>query len=277
MIIEWNRAFTMRKLCIDMDDIDGNEIIVKGQDAKHLANVMRFSPGMNIDLCDGKGRNFKAEIRTISSDYVLLDIVEEFSLSSESPAYIVFGQGMLKDKKMDIIIRHLTELGVSEWIPFFATRSIPKPKPKRLGLRMERWKKIAKEALNQCGRSIVPHIRKPVNFSEFLCLYGNDADYNIRNHKIIFWENASRPIDELRDDVKFNDGCGESGKDCNNGKIIVLIGPEGGFTEDEINLAYEKGFKAYSLGPRILRAETASIASCSLIQNIFGDLGRKSA
>lgn len=249
----------MRKLYINANNINNGKAVVKGQDAKHLISVMRLSPGSRIELCDGKGTDFKAEIETISSQIVTLKILEKFSSLSESPVHITFAQGMLKDKKMDMLIRHLTELGISEWVPFFADRSIPNPNPKRIRSRMERWKRIAREALNQCGRSVVPHIGDPVQFQDLIQLYKTGYE------KIIFWEKASCPIDAIREqDNKTVD------------RIIILIGPEGGLTENEVKSAEKTGFKTYTLGPRILRAETASIAACSLVQNIFGDLGRKS-
>ena len=245
----------MRKLYINADNINDGKAIIKDQDARHLINVLRLTPGTQIELCDGRGTDFKAEIETMSSRIVTLKILEKYSSPSESPAHITFAQGMLKDKKMDILVRHLTELGIAEWVPFFAQRSIPKPDSKRIISRMERWKRIAKEALNQCGRSVLPRIGDPVPFNDLISQYSGDYQ------KIIFWEKASCPLNSIRD---------QDNKTME--KIIIIIGPEGGLTEDEIKFAWQYGFKTYSLGPRILRAETASIAACSLIQNIFGDL-----
>ncbi len=271
----------MRKLYVDIQNIHGKEAVIKGQDAKHLANVMRLSPGDALEICDGKGKDFKTEIRTISSGAVILDIIEELSCASESPAHIIFAQGMLKDKKMDMLVRHLTELGIAEWIPFFAERSVPKPNLKKIRQRQERWKRIAREALNQCGRSVVPYIGMPVQFNELIQSY--DESYV---QKIIFWEKSSCPIDVIRDKelmdkepedkIKTDSVAGHKNHTPGK-KIIILTGPEGGFTDDEIQLARRNGFKACSLGPRILRAETASIAACALVQNIFGDFGRKSS
>ncbi len=266
----------MRKLYVDIQNIHGKEAVIKDQDAKHLANVMRLSPGDVLEICDGQGRDFKTEIRTISSVSVTLDIIEELSYASESPAHIIFAQGMLKDKKMDMLVRHLTELGIAEWIPFFAERSVPKPNLKKIRQRRERWERIAREALNQCGRSVVPYIGMPVQFNELIQSY--DDSYI---QKIIFWEKSSCPIDVIRgkepaDKIKTDSVAGHNNHTPGK-KIIILTGPEGGFTEDEIKFARRNGFKACSLGPRILRAETASIAACALVQNIFGDFGRKSS
>ena len=267
----------MRKLYVDKKNINGKEAVITGQDAKHLANVMRLNPGAELEICDGQGRDFKAEIRTISSSAVMLEIVGELSNSSESPAYIIFAQGMLKDKKMDMLVRHLTELGISEWIPFFAERSVPKPNPVKIRQRHGRWKKIAREALNQCGRSVVPYIGMPLKFNELVQAHDTCAQ------KIIFWEKSLRPLDlirdkekNLKDKIEINLSS-EHNNQNHRKKIIILTGPEGGFTYDEIEFGRQHGFETYSLGPRILRAETASIAACALVQNIFGDFGRKSS
>jgi len=214
-----------------------------------------------VELVNGKGTMVRAEIETISPQSVDLVIVDESSTRSESPVHITIAQGMLKDKKMDMLIRHLTELGICEWIPFISSRSIPKPDAKRIMARMERWDKIAREALKQCGRSVVPIIGKSVQFADILAM-GAAFD-----QKIAFWENATTPIACAREHGQTH-GIGAAKR------IIVMIGPEGGFSKEEIEAAKENGFTSYSLGPRILRAETASITAATLVQHFFGDLGK---
>lgn len=251
----------MRRFFITPEAISGNRAVIQGQEARHLATVLRLVPGDTVELVDGKGTMVKAEIETISPQNINLVIIEESSTKSESPVHITIAQGMLKDKKMDMLIRHLTELGICEWIPFVSSRSIPKPDSKRLMARMERWNKIAMEALKQCGRSVVPIIGKSVQFTEILEM-GSDFD-----QKIAFWENAATPIACAREH-------GQKHGIEPPKRIIVMIGPEGGFSKEEIEAAKENGFTAYSLGPRILRAETASITAATLVQHFFGDLGK---
>lgn len=251
----------MRRFFITPEAISGNRAVIQGQEARHLATVLRLVPGDTVELVDGKGTMVRAEIETISPQNINLVIIEESSTKSESPVHITIAQGMLKDKKMDMLIRHLTELGICEWIPFVSSRSIPKPDSKRLMARMERWNKIAMEALKQCGRSVVPIIGKSVQFTEILEM-GSDFD-----QKIAFWENAATPIACAREH-------GQKHGIEPPKRIIVMIGPEGGFSKEEIEAAKENGFTAYSLGPRILRAETASITAATLAQHFFGDLGK---
>jgi 16S rRNA (uracil1498-N3)-methyltransferase len=182
-----------------------------------------------------------------------LDIIEELSSATESLIHITLCSGMLKDNKMDLVIKYATQLGIRSWVPFFSERSIPSPDAKRMQKRVERWESIARESLKQCRRSRLPEICRPQDFETVLTL-PESSDI-----KLAFWEKASARLDTLQR----KDGAG---------RIFILIGPEGGFSDHEVGLAQQKGFASWSLGPRILRAETASIASCTLVQHIFGDM-----
>ena len=246
----------MRRFYVNKKDINNNKAIIKGQDAIHLALVLRLLPGNIVELVDGKNVNYKAEIITISPFEIKLLILNKELSITESPIHISIAQAILKNKKMDVLIRYLTELGITEWIPFFSQRSIPKPCPKRIKSRIIRWENIAKQALKQCKRSNLPIIKEPIQFDKIINI---SKFYDI---KIAFWEKSSLSINTIKKQNKNNIN-----------KIFVLIGPEGGFSDHEIQLAKNNGFNTFSLGPRILRAETACIAGCTLIQNIFGDLG----
>jgi len=243
----------MQKFIIPKIDTIPSKAMIHGQDAKHIYKVLRLNKGDCIDITNGEGKDFTAIITFISPDSIELDIIDGYDSLTESPIDITLCSGMLKDKKMDLVIKHVTQLGIQTWIPFFCERSIPTPDVKRMKKRINRWEIIARESLKQCRRSRLPRILKPLSFNKLLNL---STSYDL---KIAFWEKASQRLDTLK-------------KDSPNLKIIILIGPEGGFSETEIMMAKEKGFLSYSLGPRILRAETASISSCTLIQHILGDL-----
>jgi len=246
----------MRRFFIKPSDIRDNTAEITGQDARHLTTVLRITCDDTVELFDGEGHDFKARVETATARRVTLTITETSVSRRESPAHITIAQGMLKDKKMDMLIRHLTELGIVEWIPFFGARSVPKPDEKRVQQRMKRWEKIAKEALKQCGRSLAPGIKQPVSFQQLL-----EASDNY-DEKIAFFEKATVPLTHLQEKNR------EPGR-----KFIVLIGPEGGFSDREAAAAEDHGFGTFTLGPRILRAETASITACALVQHFFGDLG----
>ena len=160
---------------------------------------------------------------------------------------------------MDGLVRQLSELGITQWLPFFAQRSVPRLNQKDFSARLKRWQKIAKEALKQCKRGRVLEIRDPVSFESMLAQSRN-CDL-----KIAFWEEESVPLKELpmqsKQEIK---------------TIFALLGPEGGFTVQEIETARENGFIIAGLGPRILKAETATVAACALLQYLYGDMGKKS-
>ncbi len=243
----------MQKFIISKINCVPSKANIQGQDAKHISRVLRLTPGDRIEITDGKGKDYTAIITCISPDNIELDIIDKYNSLTESPIDITLGSGMLKDKKMDLVIKHVTQLGIRNWVPFFCERSIPTPDAKRMEKRFQRWETIAKEALKQCRRSRLPQISKPLSFEKMLNKF---SSYDL---KIAFWEKSTQRLATLE-------------KTSNHKKIIVLIGPEGGFSEKEIKMAKKKGFLSYCLGPRILRAETASISSCTLIQHILGDI-----
>ncbi len=244
----------MQKFLIPHNDINGGKAVIRGQDAKHIAKVLRMRVRDKLLFTDGNGKDYTSIIIGIYPGEINLLIKTDSDSRFESPARITVFQGMLKDNKMDTLIRHLTELGIHAFTPLLCERTVPKPNKKRMDARLIRWKKISAEALKQCNRSILPEINRPVAFSDMF-VTGSTFDL-----KIAFWENAGIPLSELN----------QKSADIKN--IAILIGPEGGFSKTEAELAETQGFHLYSLGPRILRAETASMTACSLIQHYYGDI-----
>ena len=243
----------MQKFIISEIEILPSRTNLIGQDAKHIFKVLRKKKGDKILVTDGNGKDYNTIITKASPDIIEIEIIDKFDSITEPPIDITLCSGMLKEKKMDFIIKHVTQLGVQKWIPFFCERSIPNPNIKKITVRKKRWKTIAKESLKQSNRSCVPQISEPVNF---ITLMEQSDNYDL---KIAFYEKSGQKIKTKQDSLSPK-------------KIILLIGPEGGFSRDEIGIAEKKGFLSRGLGPRILRAETASIAACTLIQYIFGDI-----
>ncbi len=249
----------MRYFYIEQSPDAGDTVTITGSDKNHIKSVLRLKPGDAIGLLDGRGFEYHAEILSFSSRGVEVFAKEKIpAAAAESPANITVGQGFLKEKKMDNLVRQLTELGISKWVPFMAARSVPRPEKHQLANRMKRWKTISGQAIKQCRRGRAMEIGKTLPFEEMLDFA---EGYDV---KIVFWENqAENPESAITPP-------GGSGN-----RIFVIIGPEGGLTEDEVDQAMAKGFVVAGLGPRILRAETATIAACTLVQYIFGDLGKK--
>jgi len=248
----------MRYFFIEQAQVAGQTPVVTGSDARHIKNVLRLKLGDKIGLFDGQGLEYEARILTISSGSVKVSIIRSFPSIAESPVQITIAQAFLQYRKMDGLVRQLTELGITKWIPFIAKRSVPRPNDRRLSARMKRWERIAREALKQCKRARIPEIGDTVSFDEML---NTGKGYDL---KIAFWENESRPVGfelSTMPDGQFQ-------------KILIMLGPEGGFTSEEIECARACGFITAALGPRILRTETATIAACSLVQYLFGDMGK---
>ncbi len=226
-----------------------------GAEAGHICRVLRLSAGDAVEIFDGTGDGYRAQIVSVSPKRVVFTIKASFPLLSESDVHITLAQGILKDRKMDNLIRHVTELGIGRWVPFYAARSVPVPGRRGLGKRLERWNKIALEAVKQCRRGRIPQITPADNLDDVLSA-SNEYDL-----KIIFWEGATRAFDILQTAPQYPR------------KILIVVGPEGGFNADEVHRMQEYGFLTAGLGPRILRAETATLAACTLVQYRFGDMG----
>jgi len=229
---------------------------ISGPDAKHIIKVLRLTEGDRLFLFDGNGFDYEAEIARVSSEKVEVNILKKFPSKTEPVVHITVAQALLKDRKMDDIIRQLTELGIFRWIPFPAHRSVSRLDRQRLSSRMERWERIAKESLKQCGRNNTPAIISADSFEAMLSLSENS------DMKIIFWENETAALTDFK-----------SLHEKPVQHIFMGIGPEGGFTEEEIEKATACGFRTLSLGPRILKSDTATVSACTLMQYLYGDLG----
>jgi 16S rRNA (uracil1498-N3)-methyltransferase len=243
----------MQKFLINRDHIHEDRIILEGSDVRHIVKVLRLSTGDPLALTDGRGTDFSGRILSCDRGRVAVEILEAYPSRTESPLSLTVCTGMLKHQKMDDVIQGLTQIGITRWIPFFCERSVPSPDEKALSRRMQRWQTIADETIKQCQRSRVVDISYPVTFTHILNM-GDAYD-----HCIAFWEQGGEPLSRLTPMKGTN-------------RALVLIGPEGGFSESEIRAASEKGFVPYSLGPRILRAETASLCGAALVQHRLGDM-----
>ncbi len=249
----------MRHFFIDPSQATNSLVAIQRSEAHHIKNVLRLKPGDRIKLFDGTGFEYDAVIRNMSPAQVDVEIRTKVRASLGPGAQIMVAQAFLKEKKMDDLVRKLCELGVAKWIPFFSQRSIARPDVSRLAGRSRRWQRIAAEALKQCRRIDLPEITTAHSFEEVL-EFSQTCDLNI-----VFWENQSTP---LRRDIAPNDK-------HDSRKILLMLGPEGGFSQEEIEMAKRSGFVVAGLGPRILRAETATLAAVTLVQYLFGDMGTR--
>lgn len=227
----------------------GASIEITGAEVRHIKDVLRLNIGEKLLLFDGSGYEFTGMINAINKDRVIVNIIESMKGETESPVEIILGQGIPKSDKMDFIVQKSTELGVSRIVPIFSERVIPKSFNSS---KIERWRKIAVEACKQSGRVKVPTISEPESLDRFV----KDADPS--SLKLVPWEGEKNS--SLKNVLPNN---------LTSSKVTFFIGPEGGLTISEIAHAKESGFMPVSLGRRILRTETSSLAFLSIIQYLY--------
>lgn len=258
----------MIRLFLPPGTFSSEKVIISGEKAHHLNTVLRIKSGEFISVFDGLGNRYIYKVLKVHKKDVIAEKITKEQYSTESPLQVTIAQGIPKSEKMDIIIQKSTELGVRRLIPLITERSQVRHAEKTM-----RWRKIAISASQQSGREIIPEIEEPVEFNEFINRQGIFKG-------IIFFEeekhgNLKKILAGLKDESlapsPFPLPSGERVKV--KGDVILLIGPEGGFSEKEVNQAVQKGFIMASLGPRILRTETAAITALSIIQYELGDIG----
>lgn len=235
-----------------------NQITIVGDDLRHISKVLRLKVDDRVEVCDGAQMDYICKIQSISKDNILLSIVDKKESKGEPPIQVVLYQGIPKSSKMDLIIQKTVELGISEIVPVEMKRSVVRfKKDKDKQDRQERWQKIALEAAKQSKRGLVPRVHLPISFHEAV----EDSQKNQVN--IMAYEGEDRL--GFRDLIKSFDG-------KNISRIGIWIGPEGGLDGAELEKAKKSNMDLISLGPRILRTETAGFTILNLIMYELGDL-----
>jgi len=237
----------MQKYFVNDSDFNSNKIT--SDDVFHISNVMRYKIGDNILIGNYK-KSYLAKITEITKSFVSYEIVEEKIGNTELPVFVSIYQGYPKGDKLDDIIKHSTELGVYEIIPTIMKRSVFKLDEKKKDSKIIRFNKIAKEAAEQSERLIVPNIPD----IEYL----KKIDFSIYDYKILCYEEDARNNELLQFKTIIK-------KLKQNDKLAIIVGPEGGIDNEELDFLKSIGFVSASLGPRILRTETAAFYALSAI------------
>lgn len=245
----------MNRFFVNSSQIDDKNIKILGEDVKHIKNVLRLKPMDKVEVVS-QGIIYLCQILDIESNTINTLILDSRKGENESPINIVLYQGIAKGSKMDFIIQKATEIGVAKIYPVITNRTIVKIKDvKKEQNKVERWNTIAKEAAKQSKRDILPEVSNIISFDEMLYILKDE------NNIIVPYE---------RED---SFGLKEALVNAKPGNINIIIGPEGGFEEEEIlKLKNIKG-QVVTLGPRILRTETAGLVVASIVLYELGDLG----
>lgn len=238
----------MTRLFCDFPLAIGENIELPKDAARHIM-VLRLSAGDTLTLFNGLGGEYQARITRIDRQRVTTEIVSHSSREAELPYRITLAQGIPEATKMDWIIEKSVELGVSDIIPLAAQRSVVRLNNDRAEKRLSRWQAIAISAAQQCGRNRLPHIASPVGTGEYL-------RQTTPSPRILFSPRATETLSEWARHQKPQN-------------ITLLIGPEGGFSPEEENMAEQQGVTFLSMGPRILRTETAGLAAVAAINALW--------
>jgi 16S rRNA (uracil1498-N3)-methyltransferase len=233
--------------------IEHDRLTLDASESHHLRHVLRLRPGTTVWVFDGLGNEYVCRVEGFDRSQAHLAILEHTRPAVESPLALTLAHGLTKGEKFDLIIQKATELGVRRIVPLITTRTASSGIHAVSPSRLQRWRRIALEATKQCGRTRLTDITPPVEWNRFLAELPHPA--------LLFSERGGRSLSD-RLLVLGND----------EPSICLMTGPEGGWQDQEIEAAEVAGAVLVSLGPRILRTETAAIVAISLVQYRWGDL-----
>ena len=243
------RKKRIQRFHVDQIDNSKSHLEIAGEKSHYVTRVLRLQTGDRMILFDGSGSEWKAKIIDTKRNRLLLELEERATPDRESPINLTLIQSISRSQRMDLVMQKSTELGVTRIVPVFSTNTIVKMKEDKIEKKINHWRNILISASEQSGRTKIPDLISPIQL-ETECLKRYKSDLSI-----------------------FYDTTGKDSYDANNPKdITAVIGPEGGFTEDEKQMAIDAGYMVMQSGPRLLRTETAPIMALSILQYLYGDL-----
>lgn len=236
-----------------VESLAGDPIVIEGGDARHISLSLRMKQGEELILCDGKGTEAVCTVASLCPESVVLDVKERRASETEPKTRVTLYQALPKSDKLEYIVQKAVELGVYRIVPVLTSRCISRPDEKTAAKKRERLCKIAAEAAKQSGRGILPEVGGVLTFKNAV------KEMSTAALPIFFFEHADLPLRKYME--KYT-----------GGDIAVMVGAEGGFSDEEAAFAEENGLLSASLGPRILRCETAPVAALSAIMYAAGEM-----
>jgi 16S rRNA (uracil1498-N3)-methyltransferase len=236
----------MQRYFVEAANWQDDKITLEGQDAHHIIRVMRMNEGDQIICVHPDGHAATCTIDSFAADCVLVSVTEPLDMETEMPVAVTIAQGLPKGDKLELIVQKGTELGAAGFVPFQAARSVVKWDEKKKDKKRQRLEKIAKEAAEQSSRQTIPLIGDVLSFQSLL------ESSDTYKHKLFAYEEAAKgmkadPLRTVFEQISSTDN------------VLVVVGPEGGFSEKEADMLKQEGFLPVRLGPRILRTETAPL------------------
>lgn len=246
----------MPKFFIKADQVNNNKVYIIGEDVNHIKNVLRMKIGDTFNVCnETNSENYVVEISNLNNEKIECEITEKLENVAESNVKVHIYQGLPKADKMELIIQKSVELGVDKITPIEMKRCVVKLDGKDKVKKVERWQKISEVAAKQCGRDIIPQICSVKNVKE-MC-----NEFNQYDVVVLCYENEKQTfLKDILNSININNS---------NLKIAIIVGPEGGIDETEVDFMKQNGAKVVSLGSRILRTETVSLYLMSIIMYEF--------
>ena len=242
-----------RRFYAEPTEIDGSLVSLSKEETHHLVHVLRLKPGDEVSVFDGRGNEYRCSFRGEHRSHAELEVTEPLTDVVESPLLLTLAQSVLRSDKFDLIVQKATELGVSRIIPLATEHSNVRFSRDKEDARLDRWRRISLEALKQCGRRRLVEIAAPMTVTKL-------TEAEDSGLLLVFSEKGGSSIAAaLRQAGTLN-------------ALTALIGPEGGWSDAELTFLEGRGATAVSLGPRILRTETAALVAITLIQHWIGDL-----
>ncbi|MCL5105185.1 MAG: 16S rRNA (uracil(1498)-N(3))-methyltransferase [Armatimonadetes bacterium] len=237
-----------RRFFISPEQIDGSTAVLTGDPARQISKVLRLKEGDFICLLDGTGNEHDALISALSKDEVTARILGTNACSREPRLRVTLAVCLPKGDKLELIVQKCSELGISKYVIVNSERTVARPDSSKSADRLARWRRIAAEAAEQCGRAAAPEVEGIIEFSE---LAGEISSHQLA---LVAWEEESGV--SLKSALQANQKAET---------VILIIGPEGGLTEEEVALAKSAGAISVSLGKRLMRVETAAVAASAVI------------
>jgi 16S rRNA (uracil1498-N3)-methyltransferase len=231
--------------------VAGAEVLLAEAAAYHVARVLRLRAGAPLILFDGTGADFRSEITAVDGDRVRVRVGERSAGLRESPLAITLVQAVSRSERMDWTLQKATELGVRRIQPVLSARSVVRLDERQSAKKLRHWQAIVAGACEQCGRSVLPEVRPPLELSPYL------ADAPREGQRLVLSPSGPASL---------------AGLASTAARVELLIGPEGGLDDSELDAAARAGFMPVRLGPRVLRTETAGIVALAVLQALWGDL-----
>jgi len=231
----------------------GTNLTLTGSAARHLFSALRMSPGQEITLFNGLGGEFSATLTTTAKSQVDVSVGECCEIDRESPLKLHLVIAVSRGERMDWIVQKATELGVTEITPLFSERTEVKLNGERLEKKLRHWQQVSISACEQCQRNRVPTINNALTLDQWLSQSHEDP----QQLKLVLHHRSDKTLAQHQPPEN----------------ICLLVGPEGGLSDSEIERAMDRGFAALTLGPRVMRTETAPLAAISIMQSLWGDMG----